>query len=91
MGDIYDQPLHVIAWLGPEANESNEAIEKLIEIGKLVILGEDDRILEKIKTSYRPLHRNEPHEPRVWEAVRELSIDLGGVEYGRFRRRRGRH
>jgi hypothetical protein len=70
MGVIYDQPRNVIVWLGPEANDSNKAIEKLIEIGQ--ILGKDDLYREKIATSYGPLHGNGPHEPRVWEAVREF-------------------
>jgi hypothetical protein len=39
MGDIYDQPRHVIDWLGPEANESNEAIEKLSKSESLGYLG----------------------------------------------------
>jgi len=72
MGDIYYRTRQVIVWLGPEVSGSNKAIEKLVELARLWRLKEDDFYKEQLQTCYGSSDANGPHEPRVWEAVRDL-------------------
>jgi hypothetical protein len=75
MGDIYRSAYRVIAWLGPEANSSSQAIETLKYIGDQIEYLEGGHLSpspDAVEHSWHDPKTELPYESQTWDAVYSL-------------------